>query len=912
MKHQLFWIFGTPQEEAGELAVDFYYQAGKHTRLHITIPAPRFHAAGELPFHINNESGTQFSTFDLPSNPVEAGKKLFALLGEDAQKTLIRTFANLENGVDERALYLVFSSPQAESYEWSLTLEDLPWEYLHDGNGFISNHYQLQIIRNHTKDHYPTGVSQHEVDYWRILLVSPFVFAESSRLDAAGLTPLPGAQKEIESLYQLASQTNGFIQITPLPSGKHTSGITQFHELESILKNTRNKPFHIIHFCGHGVMIEDEPCLCFEHGEHGEHGIEYVSVAQFKQMLTRCQNTENDNSLPRILYLNACSSSSRGKYSAGFAAGLQSLHICVLGYQTHVQDDDKLIQASHAFYRSLCLEQPLQQAHAPSSVVKAVAQSRKHLLSQNTVHTNHSCNLQVYLPEQLQFRWTGRGFLERTMQSLYSRFAEWMNPQDYTSHLSIVFFTAILFGTLFGIENLLFVFPEPLLTNYLNYTEIVSELIRIFMIGPLSFLAAAVWIAWLTQIQYQLFTAPNTDSWLMKISHFLLHFIPISLLAGISYSLMFSYSFSHLDLLTAKTKELATLTNYSTAYFWYGLSGFLGLALMAGLAAAAWICYHQRETLHNYQMYSIFIIIYITGGIINAWLINQPNVPTLFLMADWFICSLINITAFALVTTKVIKETGWRSAHQTSTEPNVKWRKLLPLMGGAFIVLLCYILLEESVRFERDTIQWALEKRSENAFDPQSKYVEKVLERALRQRAIDNVPERVRQVAENDWLLSLIFADHLLFLSQNTLNYNEQQIVQESNDYLENSKHLNPAVQYTDYYRNIYAMIKLNNVNESMTHIEIINYYNDIVNNAKEAVKVDDANFAYLDTLAQAQYQYAIEDNLNFIYLSNALDNIRQAEWCAFFLRSPKSQFVQNSIHKLRLEIENDLAEWNN
>ncbi len=903
MNHQLFWIFGTPEEEDGILAVDFYYQAGKHTRLHIPIPAPRFQAAGELPFHLKENNLSKPPAFDLPSNPVEAGKKLFSILGEEAQKTLIQTFANLENHSDERLLYLIFSTPSTESNEWSLTLEDLPWEYLHDGNQFISQRYQLQIVRNHVKHQYPFAVEKHDINDWRILLVSPFVFSNLAVLNQAGLSPLPGAQKEILTLRALENETSGFINISPPSHGKQMQGITTLDELNSCLSASKNKPFHIIHFCGHGVMYEDEPCLCFETDPGG---IEYVNVDQLKRALSVAVESNQTESLPDILFLNACSSSSRGKYSAGFAAGLHELNVCVLGYQTQVRDDDKLVEASKEFYRSLCIQQPLQQAYSPSSVIKAVGDSRRQLHNHGGTTPNHSANMQVYLPTQLQFQWTGRGFVERRIQSMYSRFAEWTNPSDFTSHLSLVFFSAFVFGTLFGIENVLFIFPESVLTNYLNYTEIVSELTRIFMIGPLSFLAAAIWIAWITQIEFRLLMSTHAvPKW--KWPTFLMQFIPLSILAGVSYSLMFSYSFSHMDLLTAKTKELAPLLDYSTAVFWYGLSGFMGATMTISLALAVWICYRKRETLHTYHVYSVMIAVYIIGGAINCWLINQQSITGIALILDWFVCSLINIFAYALITTKVIKETCWRSAHKTTEKPNVSWRKLVPLVGGAILVLLCYILLEESVRFEKETIHWALAERSENAGNPQSKYVEKVLERALRQRAIDDVPERVRQVADKDWLLSLIYADHLLFLAQNSAVYDPKTTMAESRFYLENSIALNPAVQYTDFFQNIYAMVLLNEAREMEEGDDKTALLRKANQLAESAVKKDEGNFAYLDTLARAQYRWALHDEYNFIYLSNALDNIQQAEWSAFFLRSSRADEVRESIRTLRNKIEETL-----
>jgi hypothetical protein len=52
MGRGLWWSFGEPREERGELVADFYYQIGKHVELRLPWPTRRFADAGGLSIHV--------------------------------------------------------------------------------------------------------------------------------------------------------------------------------------------------------------------------------------------------------------------------------------------------------------------------------------------------------------------------------------------------------------------------------------------------------------------------------------------------------------------------------------------------------------------------------------------------------------------------------------------------------------------------------------------------------------------------------------------------------------------------------------------------------------------------------------------------------------------------------------------
>ncbi len=889
--HRLWWSFGEPQFEEGELVTNFYYQTGKHAELRLPWPTRRFSAAGDLPVRITDGTTESSWTTDLISGTIETGKRLYEYLGKHAQTSLIRTFANLKEDSTTRILCLRFPPPTSENRELCLALEDLPWELLHDGEEFISQRYSLQIIRSHSREVFTTLSRSLDISSWGILLVSPFVFTEEAKNREVGLQPLPQGIEEIESLRLLEQQTHGLIHIGPKVRKKEPGGIRTFSDFEKHLSFERGDSYQLVHFVGHGVIYDDEPCLCFE-GENG--GIDYISVEKMRRMFLSLKDERSRNSMPSCLFLNACSSSSRGRYSAGFASGLHDLGMCVLGYQAEVRDDAMPLKAAQSFYQSLCIEQPLKNPHLRPNVITAIGSARRHLRSHDHDSKPVWGRFRAYLPLELSFNVRGRGFIERTVQNFYAHFAQWMNPADYSDHLSIGFLFAIFFGALMGLENLAFILPETVLSRHLTYQEIVSELTRIFLVGPLSFLAAAIFAALQTRRNH-LFMLPLSGKIpLSQLTWHCIRGLPILAGAGLAFAILFSYSFSRLDLLTAQTKSMASLSHFPVSIFWYGLVAILGITVTLSFFASCWACLRYRETLHSYRTIYFLLMVYTLSLIVSPFILVHEN--GVYHVIGWISFSTVNIFAYALAVTKTLKETSWRASQKSAGAVPFSWKKLLPLLGGVLLVIFCYFLLEESVRFEEQTIQNALIRRRENIEkDKKDRYTEKIIERALRQRAIREIPEGIRQAAADDWLLSIVWADYVLFQAQYEENTDQLDLLAECQFHLNQSVELNKEVQYKDYFCNIKAMAHVLLADVSDHADAKRQQYRIALEKASQAVEKDDMNFAYLDTLARAEAKLAIL-NRDRTLLDHAAEHIQEAEWRAFFLRSPRAKDIRQSI----------------
>ena len=908
--HRLCWSFGEPREEAGQLVVPFYYQIGRHVELQLPWPTPRFSGAGGLAIQVGNALPSAAYTGKWDPYAVEIGQRLYESLGPEAQSTLIRTFANRSTNGSPRVLLLQFSTPQSQRSEIDLALEDLPWELLHDGETFIAWRYGLQIVRSHARD---TELFPHEVHLssWGILMVSPFVNASEERCRQAGLEPLPAAQKELTSLRDLQRQTKGLVRVLP-GGGRGPGGIATFEELGRVLQTAPLSSIQIIHFMGHGMVFHEEPCLCFE-SEDGQ--VDYVSVGRMRRMLQRLQEERGPEVLPQVFFLNACSSSSRGRYSAGFASGLHDLGLTVVGYQSEIRDDFRPQLAAEQFYRSLCVEQALQNPHRPPNVVTAIDAARRSLRGGANDESAVWGRLRAYIPAGVHFYIEGRGFLERKVQSLYARFAQWMNPIDYTDHLSLVFLLAIVFGILFGTLNLAFVLPEGVWQRHLTYSEIVSELTRIFLVGPLSFLAGSFIVALQTRFNHRdLVASERPQSAVgrgMRMFNQLGVMVLNGLLAGGLFALLFSYSFARLDLLTNQTMELANLLLISVDTFWYGLVGLLGAALALSLMLSSLFNRYSRESLHSYRSFYVLAIFLLLLGAIIGGIVLGGIESSVHRKLAWGAGAIVLIAGYCTASVKILKEVGWRSAKKRDASQAFSWRKFIPLLGGIGLLILGYFLLEESVRFEQNTIQQALQNREviEEPIESENVRNRAIIERALRQRAIQSIPETVKQRAEDDWLLNVVTADSTLVQALReedpAMRYT---LLTQAQSSLNEAAKQHPEVRYTDYYANIKAMALLLLAQQKVDPIEQRRLLNDAVEFAHLAVRKDPENFAYLDTLARAETHLAIL-NEDQAMLREALQHSHQAQWSAFFLRSPRGDEVRRSIGNLKNKIEQSLDE---
>ena len=235
--------------------------------------------------------------------------------------------------------------------------------------------------------------------------------------------------------------TNGLVEVIPPVEHPDSQGIKTFAELESSLLENSRSGTPILHYVGHGVLYNDEPCLCLENGNGA---IDYVTVSRLRQLFIRLREKQGADALPAIIFINACSSSSRGRYSSGFAAGLHDLGICVIGYSSQIQDDYLTVSAAKNFYQSLCINQALQKPKDPPTVHHALEATRRELRNQEQEGRQLGNYLRAYFPVEVSYYLQGRTWLERHVQNQYNHWAKWMNPMDYTDHLSLGFVFAFL------------------------------------------------------------------------------------------------------------------------------------------------------------------------------------------------------------------------------------------------------------------------------------------------------------------------------------------------------------------------------------------------------------------------------------------------------------------------------------
>jgi len=906
--YKLYWSFGEPRGVGHELVCDFYYQTGRHVELRLPWPAHSFAASGDLMIGIGNGGASILSGMEFSAGTADAGRKLYHLLGKDAQTSLIRAFTNLPDDGTERILCLQFVTPVEENRERCLALEDLPWELLHDGEDFISERYGLQIVRSYTRDLFFDQSRKLDISSWHVLLLSPFVFCNDEISQKSGLFPLPQGAEEIRAIRDLQNQTYGLVKVGPPFSQHGPEGITRFADLEKILLSPTAPNYHMIHFVGHGLIYDDEPCLCFEHSGGG---VDYVSVQRMRKLFKSVRDTEY-RELPSVLFLNACSSSSRGRYSSGYAAGLHDLGICVLGYKTEIPDDTVPLLAAKSFYQSLCVDQSLQTPYETPNVISAVGTARRALRKQKDVQKPLWGSMRAYIPTDLSFQVLGRGLIEKSVQSIYRFFSRSMNPADYTDHLSIGFFFALLFGTVLGMANLSFIFPEAVSSTYLTYLEILGELGRIFIVGPLSFLVAAILLAWQTHKNHQFLIPKQGKVPFGSLFFYTLRTLPISLGAGVLFTGLFAYSFASLELLTNQTAPFSNYASIPVEWFWWVFLCVNTLTLSLTVWISNWLYLKRKESLHSYRTYHVALFLFGLMGIGFLILSGATAQQSGFLrFSVWGLCTMSNTIAFALIFIKMLKEISWCAFKKRNRKAVLSWPKLIPLLGGTVLGLLFYFLLEESVRFEPVTIHQAIQERKQDVLDSTHNLQGiRIIERALKQRAISDIPESVRSVAEYDWLLSVVCADYSLFLTlQEADDKKSATYLREAQNYLKAAIKHSAEVEFRDYYCNIAAMVNIllagisHQKGDRDTEVALLE---EAVQYADLAVEKDSKNFAYLDTLALAEARLGVlQKNLDL--LQRAAIHNRQAEWSAFFLRSNRANEVKHGISQMGVYIEEQI-----
>jgi hypothetical protein len=189
------------------------------------------------------------------------GRQLYqAALATDAAQVTLAAWQQAADGAERRFSVLVDSdlpasasaAEQTAAREAASNLLSLPWELLHDEDGYLFQGGQAARVRRRLPNRKPQPVAATGLPI-RILLVSPRPDDERAGYIDHRISALPLVEA-VESLGELATLT----VLTPptLPA------------LEQTLQQAKDagQPFDVVHFDGHGVYDREHGLggLCFE------------------------------------------------------------------------------------------------------------------------------------------------------------------------------------------------------------------------------------------------------------------------------------------------------------------------------------------------------------------------------------------------------------------------------------------------------------------------------------------------------------------------------------------------------------------------------------------------------------------------------------------------------------------------
>ncbi len=192
------------------------------------------------------------------------GKALFdSVFGSDSAKKPLNAMLNSTEPVrfsvqiDFDALEEASEAEQADVYESASELLSLPWEIMHDEEGFLSHEENRIRIRRRL----PKRSDRHQIEAKlpiRVLLISPRPEIDKDGNDVGYINHRVIAEPLINAMESLGE---GIVQIDILDP-------PTFPAMRQALKKAKaeNSPYEIVHFDGHGVYDHRVGlgALCFE------------------------------------------------------------------------------------------------------------------------------------------------------------------------------------------------------------------------------------------------------------------------------------------------------------------------------------------------------------------------------------------------------------------------------------------------------------------------------------------------------------------------------------------------------------------------------------------------------------------------------------------------------------------------
>lgn len=257
---------------------------------------------------------------DRKADLVRYGRRLFTeLFGTDGRlKTYLEKQPHLQDGAN---LVLRFHNTASE-------LWNTPWEYMHDGDGFLALQPNYPIWRNVVD----TKLQRSNLNIDQIPNPLKMLVVIAHPRD----TPPLNVDGEIAMIRNAIEQAENArqIQISFIEDGT----------LENLEDALRRDEYHLLHYSGHGAVTPRGSCLIMEN----EHGMSRpVFLPELLPVI------QQSHSL-RFIFLNACKAGNITETVAtsGIATGMLQVMPAVLAMQFSIYDDS----ASHfskAFYGTL-------------------------------------------------------------------------------------------------------------------------------------------------------------------------------------------------------------------------------------------------------------------------------------------------------------------------------------------------------------------------------------------------------------------------------------------------------------------------------------------------------------------------------------------------------------------------------
>ena len=216
-------------------------------------------------------------------------------------------------------------------------LWSFPWEYLHDGDGFL-------VRRNHTIIRVIDELAEQKAPY---VPIRRLLIAVANPTDTSTFVPFD-AKKHLDELKSRIGALAGL-----------KSEILEGATRSSLEKKIRDGNFDAIYFLGHGTFSkQSEGHLILENGKSG---VDPYSAYDLSEALT---NTTGGESV-RFIYLNSCATAKTDE-EHGFAGVAQRLMLAqavdsAVAMQTNVQQEAALNMAI-AFFDELLRGNTVEQA----------------------------------------------------------------------------------------------------------------------------------------------------------------------------------------------------------------------------------------------------------------------------------------------------------------------------------------------------------------------------------------------------------------------------------------------------------------------------------------------------------------------------------------------------------------------